>query len=161
MPHKYQFVSKYMYPADYHCLCFNDIGPLIWPEKVTSFQISHAPCSRGLVNLSWWWTWNSKKFLLKNWKVSIHIKKMKKNLNDRMLDKSGEFFLKPFVSTMHIVFDFRRVQLVDSLKVYSSYWWVLLGSWSVPGGFQSVPGGFWLVKMPKEIGRSEWLKYKL
>ena len=51
---------------------------------------------------------------------------MKKNLNDRILDKSGEFFL---MNIMHIVFDFRRVQLVGSLKVYSSYWWVLLGSW--------------------------------
>ena len=90
-------------------------------------------------------TWNSKKFLLKNLRVSIHIKKMKKNLNDRMHDKSGEFFLKPFVSIMHIVFDFRRVQLVGSLKVYGSYWWVLLGSWSVPCGFWSVPGGFWSV----------------
>ena len=27
-----------------------------------------------------------------------HIKKVKKNSNDRMLDKSGEFFLKPCVS---------------------------------------------------------------
>ena len=81
---------------------------------------------------------------------------MKKNPNDGILDKSGEFFLKPFVSIMYIVFDFRRVQLVGSLKVfflkvfkglffkglflglYSSYWWVLLGSWSVPAGFWSV-----------------------
>ena len=70
---------------------------------------------------------------------------MKKNPNDRMLDKSGEFFLKPFVSIMHIVFDFRRVQLVGSLKVYSSYWWVPGGFWSVPGGFWSVPCGFWSV----------------
>ena len=67
-----------------------------------------------------------------------HIKKVKKNPNDRMLDKSGEFFLKPCVSIMHIVFDFRRVQLVGSIKVYSSHWWVMLGSWSVPGGFWSV-----------------------
>ena len=44
-----------------------------------------------------------------------HIKKMKKSPNDRILDKSGEFFwLKPFVSIMHIVFDFRRVQLLGS-----------------------------------------------
>ena len=48
-----------------------------------------------------------------------------------MLDKSGEFFLKPCVSIMYIVFDFKRVQLV--------------GSWSVPGGFWSVPDGFWSV----------------
>ena len=70
---------------------------------------------------------------------------MKKTPNDRMLDKSGEFFLKLPVSIMHIVFDFRRVQLVGSLKVYSSYWWVLLGSWSVPTGFWSIPAGFWSV----------------
>ena len=67
---------------------------------------------------------------------------MKKNPNNRMLDKSGEFFLKPCVSRgvsiMHIVFYFRRVQLVGSLKVYGSHWWVLPGSWSVPGGFWSV-----------------------
>ena len=57
----------------------------------------------------------------------MHIKKIKKNPNDRMLDKS------------------RRVQLVSSVKVYSSYWWVLLGSWSVLSGFWSVPAGFWSV----------------
>ena len=55
-----------------------------------------------------------------------------------MLDKSGEFFLKPCVNIMHIVFDLRRVQLIGSLKVYSSHWRVLLGSWSVPGGLWSV-----------------------
>ena len=63
---------------------------------------------------------------------------MKKNSNERMLDKSSEFFLKPFVSIMHIVFDFRRVQLVGSLKVYVhtggflvGSLWVLVGSWWV------------------------------
>ena len=70
---------------------------------------------------------------------------MKKNSNDRMLDKSGEFSLKPFVSIMHIVFDFRRVQLVGSLKVYSLYWWVpgrfLVGS----GRFLVGSAGFWSV----------------
>ena len=70
---------------------------------------------------------------------------MKKIPNDRILDKSGEFFLKPVVSIMHMVFNFRRVHLVGFLKVYSSYWWVLLGSWSVPGWFWSVPAGFWSV----------------
>ena len=59
-----------------------------------------------------------------------HIKKVTKNPNDRMLDKSGEFFLKPCV--------FKGLY-------YSSHWWVLLRSWSVPGGFWSVPDGFWLV----------------
>ena len=46
----------------------------------------------------------------------------------------SSFYHLPFVSIMHIVFDFRRVQLFGSLKVYSSYWWVLLGSWWVPDG---------------------------
>ena len=46
---------------------------------------------------------------------------------------------------MHIVFDFRRALLAGSLKVHSSYWWVLLGSWSVPAGFWLVSAEFWLL----------------
>ena len=60
-----------------------------------------------------------------------------------MLDKSGEFFLKLFVSIMHIVYDFKRVQL------FGSYWWVPGG---VPGRFLVGSGrflvgsaGFWSV----------------
>ena len=68
---------------------------------------------------------------------------MKKNPNDKMLGKSGEFFLKPCVSIMHIVFNFRRVQLVGSLKVYSlvASAGFLVGS----GAFFVGSAGFWSV----------------
>ena len=76
------------------------------------------------------------KFLLKDRRVSVHahIKKVKKNPNDRMLDKSGEFFLKPCV--------FKGLYYSSST---GGFWWVLLRFRSVPGGLWSVPDGFWSV----------------
>ena len=68
---------------------------------------------------------------------------MKKNPNDRMLGKSDELFLKPCASIIHRVFDFRRVQLVGSLKVLSSVGSTgfLVGS----GRFLVGSAGFWSV----------------
>ena len=83
------------------------------------------------------------KFLLKDQRVSVHMKKVKKNPNDRMLDKSGEFFLKPCV--------FKGLY-------HSSHWWVLLRSWSVPGEFWLVPDGFWSVLLGSRFSiRARWV----
>ena len=119
MPHKYQFVSKY--PADYHWLRFNDIAPLISPKSDLFSDFSCSVQSRARLIFYDGGIGTAKIPAERLKSFCTHIKKVKKNPNDRMLDKSGEFFLKPCVSIMHIVFDFRRVQLVGSIKVYSSH----------------------------------------
>ena len=83
------------------------------PTPVTSFQISHVPHAtkaRLIFHDGGIGTAKIPAVRLKSFYT--HIKKVKKNPNDRMLYKSGEFLLKPCVSIMHTVFDFRRVQLV-------------------------------------------------
>ena len=59
---------------------------------------------------------------------------MKKNPNDRMLDKSGEFLLNDVCLKVYIIVH------------TGGFCFVPGGFWSVPGGFWSVPGGFWSVR---------------